>query len=207
MNSINVLMNKFSFSGVFRFLIGILLAQIVTIILVVAAFKTQLEETWIIFTLLVLTTGLLAALLSASIAKHVNIDAIARVKEGFSKEREKIRVCAEKEKTKVIKQSHQQIIKVTSRARSKADFKVGAAFLGLLGMGAMMLFTQLFAIGLLTISTAGGGLAGYLMRARQESLGHKDKTSRQRLSRKQSANMPAIKSKAPIVKQLQKKSN
>lgn len=200
-------MNQFSFLGVFRFLIGIVLAQAVTIILVVAALKTQLEETWGIFALLVLTTGLLAALLSASIANHVKKDAVARVKESFSKEREKIRVRAEKEKTKVIKHSHQQIIKATSRVRSRADLKVGAAFLGLLGLGTMMLFTQLFTIGLLTMSTAGGALAGYLMRARQQSLGHKHKTSQQRLSSKKSADMLAIKSKPPIAEQLQSKSN
>ncbi|MEN8129284.1 MAG: hypothetical protein ABFS45_03630 [Pseudomonadota bacterium] len=200
-------MNQFNFSGVFRFLIGTLLAQIVTIILVIAAFRTSLEETWIIFALLVLTTGLLAALLSASIANHVKKDAIARAKEGFLQERERIRVRAEKEKTKVIKQSHQQIIKATSRVRSKADLKVGAAFLGLLGLGAMMLFTQFITIGLLTLSTAGGALAGYLMRARQESLGHQYKTSQQRLSSKKSADMLAVKSKPPIAEQLPRKLN
>lgn len=166
-------MIRFAFFSLFKFFIGTLLVQGVTVILVVAAMRSQLEETWIIFALLGLTTGFLAALLFASIASHANKDALNKIKENFSQQREKIRLRAEKEKTKVIEKSHRQIIKQTSRARTKADFKTRAAFVGLAGFGALMLFTQFATMGLLTLTTAGGALAGYVFRARQQRLTHK----------------------------------
>ncbi len=166
-------MNRFALLSLFKFLVGTLVVQSVTVILVIAALRTQLEETWIIFVLLGLTTGFLAALLFSSIASHAKKDALSKMKENFSQQREKIRVRAEKEKTKVIEKSHRQIIKQTSRARTKADFKTRATFVGLAGFGALMLFTQFATMGLLTLSTAGGALAGYVFRARQDHLTHK----------------------------------
>lgn len=127
-------------------------------------------------------TGFIASLWFASIASQTRKDAIAHVREGFFREREKIRVRAEKDKTKEIKRSHQQIIKETSRVRSKANFKTGAAFMGLMGIGAVMLFTQFVTVGLLTLSTAGGALVGYGVRVRQNYLSNKRKENQQNIS-------------------------
>jgi len=161
-------MNRFSFINVIKFLFGILLIQAATALLVLSAVKTQLEETWYFFALLALALGVLGAFWFVSITQHASKDAIARTKENFSKEREKIRVQAEKEKNKLIKQGHQQLVKEKSRAQTKASLKLTAAFAGLAGMGALMVFTQFFTIGLLALSTAGGALAGYAVRIRQE---------------------------------------
>lgn len=160
-------MTRFSFFSVLKFLPGILLVQAATGILVVVALKTPLEDTWILFVLLALTTALLVALWFASVADHVKNKAVAQAKHGFVREREKLRVNAEKEKSKVIKQSHQQAAKATNRAQSKANFKTGVALAGVMGLGAIMVFSQLFTLGLITLSTAGGALLGYGVRARQ----------------------------------------
>jgi hypothetical protein len=175
-------MDRFSFSSIFKFLVGILLAQLITVVLVLAGVRMGQQETWIIFSLLVLVTGLLAALWFASIARQARKDAIARVREDFFRQREKIRIRAEREKTKVIKSSHRQIIKETSRVRTKANFKTGAAFLGVMGLGAIMLFTQFVTIGLLTLSTAGGALVGYAVRVRQNYVSNKRKENQRGLS-------------------------
>ena len=172
-------MNRFGFFNVIKFLLGILITQCATVILVVAAYKTRLEDTWIFFVLLALTMSFLAALWFASIANHSRKDAVARTKQSFSREREKIRVQAEKEKHKIIKQSHQQISKEKSRMQTKASLKVRAAFVGLVGMGVLMIFTQFVTVGLLTLSTAGGALAGYLARVRQDYLSQKLKKAQQ----------------------------
>lgn len=197
-------MRQFNFSSVFKFLIGIFLAQAATVILVMAAARTHLEETWIIFALLALMTGFVTALWFASIASHVEKDAVARAKDDFSREREKIRVRAEKEKNKVIKQSHQQIIKETSRVQAKASFKVGAAFVGLLGLGALMLFTQFVTVGLLTLSTAGGALVGYLVRARQDYLNRKQNKAQQAVSKTKPVNIVEAR---PAQPRIESKSN
>jgi len=171
-------MNWLRFTSVFRFFIGTLITQAATVILVIVAIQGPLEETWIVLLLLLLATGLFAALWFASIAKHARRDAVARTKEDFSREREKIRVRAEKEKTKLIKQNHQQIIKETSRVQAKANLKLRAAFVGLLAVGAFMLFTQFMTLGLLTLATAGGALGGYVVRARQDILGRRRSKAR-----------------------------
>jgi mannitol-specific phosphotransferase system IIBC component len=200
-------MIRFAFLSILRFFVGTLLVQGVTVILVVAAMRTHLEETWIIFVLLGLTTGFLAALLFASIASHTQKDALSKLKEHFSEQREKIRLQAEKEKTKVIEKSHRQIIKQTSRARTKADFKTRAAFVGLAGFGALMLFTQFATMGLLALSTAGGALAGYVFRARRDSLAHKQEQDQQVVSHIGPAKRLGIKSADPAVKSIPGKSS
>lgn len=172
-------MDRFSFSSVIKFLVGILLAQIITVVLVLAGVKMGQQETWILFSLLALVTGLIAALWFASVASQVRKDAIARVREDFFRQREKIRLRAEREKTKVIKRSHRQIIKETSRVRTKANLKTSAAFAGVIGLGAIMLFTQFVTVGLLTLSTAGGALVGYGVRVRQNYLSNKRKENQQ----------------------------
>ncbi len=170
-------MMRFSFSGLFKFLTGILLVQIATGILVVVALRTESREMWLLFALLAVTLCLLTAFWFASIISHARRDAVSQVREGFSREREKIRVRAEREKSKVIEKSHQQIIKDRSRTQAKANAKSAALFAGVLALGGIMVFTQFFTFGLLLMTTAGGALAGYLMRSRQIFLSRRQKPS------------------------------
>jgi RsiW-degrading membrane proteinase PrsW (M82 family) len=181
-------MSHFNILSIFKFLLGIILAQGATVILYIAAVKTHVEQNWVLFALLALMVSFFAALWFASMADRVKRDAIAHAKEDFLRQREKIRVRAEQEKSKVIKQSHQQIMKQTGRAQAKASFKVGAALVGLLGFGAIMFFTQFVTVGLLTLSTAGGALVGYGVRARQDYLNRKQKKTHQNLNRPKQIN-------------------
>ena len=168
-------MSWFRVTSAFRFFIGTLIIQAATVILVIVAIQGPLEQTWIVLLLLVLATGFFAALWFASIANHASKEAVARTKENFSRERERIRVRAEAEKTKLIEQSHQQMIKETSRVQAKANLKLRTAFIGLLAVGTFMLFTQFITLGLLALTTAGGALGGYVVRARQDILGRRRK--------------------------------
>ncbi len=160
-----------------KFLPGILVLQLATAALVVAIVKTTHEGYWLTFGLLTLFTSFLTAFWFGSIASHVKKDALLQAQDHFAKEREKIRLKAEKEKTKVIEQSHQKIAKETSRAHAKANFKVGGAFAAALCAGIAMLFVEFVTFGLLTLSTACGGLAGYVLRSRQEKLPRRRQTA------------------------------
>ncbi len=161
-------MFRSNLSLLFKFLVGILLIQGTAALLVYAALKSDHIEVWLLLGALAVVISFLAAFWFASAAGHFRKDALARVRENFSREREQIRVKAEREKTKVIKQSHQEIAKERSRAQNKANFKVGASVATAVGLGALMLLTQFVTIGLLTLTTAGGALGGYLFRARQD---------------------------------------
>jgi hypothetical protein len=159
----------------FRFLPGIILVQAATIALVLMTLKVDQQGFWIAAALMALILGLVTAFWFGSISDHIGKDSLVRVQEKHARDRERLRVKAEKDKTKVIEQSHRQIAKATSRAHAKANFKVGAAFAAAVGAGVLMLFTQFLTIGLLTLTTAGGALVGYGVRARQELAARKKK--------------------------------
>ncbi len=166
-------MRRHGFSGTFQFLIGILLVQAATCAIVVAVMRTDNWEAWLLLILLSLLLGLLTALWFASIAAHANQDATAHLQDKFSREREKIQLRAEQEKSKVLEQSHQRIIKDRDRTQAKANRKIGISFAGVMAIGAFMLFTQFITMGVLVLTTTGGALAGYTFRARQNYLERK----------------------------------
>ncbi|MGY6213950.1 hypothetical protein ACW73L_02220 [Methylolobus aquaticus] len=104
-----------------------------------------------------------------SIAEHIKKDALAELRDGFARDRESLRVSAEAEKRQIVEESHQRIVEETRRAHSKANFKLGAAVTGMVGLAGILLYIELFTLALVTATTAGGALAGYLARARQEA--------------------------------------
>lgn len=151
-----------------RYLPGLLLVQVATVALVLAALQSDNRELWISMAALAVILNLVTALWFGSITSHLKKDAVAKVTEQFSQEREKLRVNAEQQKARLLKKSHDQINKATNRAHARANFKVGAAFTGVIGAGVLMIFTQFMTLGILTLATGGGALAGYLTRLRQD---------------------------------------
>ena len=151
-----------------QFLPGIIIAQLLTGALVYLS-PSITGSNWIILAGILLVLAILIALWFGSIAKHISKDEIIKLTNSFTKEKEKIRVKAEKDKNKIVEETHKKINKETRRTHGKANLKVGAAFAGAAGVGILMLITELLTMGLLTLSTAGGALAGYITRTRQES--------------------------------------
>jgi hypothetical protein len=169
-------MIQISFSGVFKFLAGIVLVQLATGMLVLVGLRTESREIWLLLLLLALTLGLLSAFWFASITQHAKKEATAQVREGFSREREKIRVRAEREKSRLMEKNHQRLIKEKDRYQGRSNLKSGAVFAGVLALGGILAFTQFFTFGLLLMTTAGGALGGYLWRSRRTGLlGRKQK--------------------------------
>ncbi len=152
-----------------KYLPGILIIQAATVAMTLAAMKSGDREIWIAVILLASIIGLVSAFWFASIASHSKKDAVAQVKDEFSKEREKLRVNAERQKTRILRKSHDEIRKETNRAHAKTNFKLGAGFVGIIGAGTFLIFSQLLTLGFLTLGIGGGALGGYLMRMRQES--------------------------------------
>ncbi len=152
-----------------KFLIGILLVQAGTIALFFAVTRTGLENTQLMLTigLLEVLFSVLAAFWFSSIARQRHREELETAKEEHAREREKIRVNAERQKAMIVSKSHKQLLKETRRAHAAANFKVGAAFAGALAFGGVMLYSQFVTFGLLILTTAGGGLAGYLARGKQ----------------------------------------
>ena len=164
-----------------KFLVGIILVQCITIALFFAITRTDLDNTQLILSigLLEILFSVLAAFWFSATARQRYLEELETVKETHAREREKIRVNAERQKSKIVSASQKQILKETRRAHAGASFKVGAAFAGALALGAFMLYTQFVTFGLLILTTAGGGLAGYLARGRQAALARKKKRALQ----------------------------
>ena len=165
-----------------KFLPGIILVQCVTIALFFTVTRAGLDNTQLLLTigLLEILFSVLAAFWFSAMARQRHLDELETVKEGHAREREKIRVNAERQKSKIASDSQQQILKETRRAHAGANSKVGASFAGALALGAFMLYTQFVTFGLLILTTAGGGLAGYLARGRQVALNRKKNLAVQR---------------------------
>ena len=151
-----------------KYLPGILIIQVATVAMTLAAIKSGDQELWLAELLLALIIGLVTAFWFASIASHAKKDALAHAKDTFSKEREKLRVNAERKQTRLIRKSHEEIRKETNRAHARSSFKLGAGFIGIVAAGSLMIFSQFLTLGLLTLAVGGGALGGYLMRVRQE---------------------------------------
>ncbi len=159
-----------------KFWPGIILLQLVTLVLFYLMSELELEidlgasQLWLTIGLVELLFSVLAAFWFASIARQCHQDELETVKEEHAQEREKIRVNAERAKTRIVNKSHKEMLKETRRAHAGANIKVGAAFAGALALGGIMISTQFVTFGLLLLTTAGGGLAGYLARGRQMAL-------------------------------------
>lgn len=152
-----------------RFLPAIILIQLATGALIYALINAPLEgNQFFAIALLGFIMSILAAFWFSSIAGNLNMDSLAKTRDKHALERESLRVNAERQKTRIIKDTHKQINKATNRAHAKANLKVGAMFAAALGAGGLMLFTQFVTIGLLILSTSGGALVGYLTRLKHE---------------------------------------
>jgi hypothetical protein len=189
---------------ILRFLPGIIIIQVATAILVFAFMEVP-GASWLPYVLLAVIASLLTAFWLASIANHLKKDALARMKEESVQEREQLLVTATKEKSRVFEQTHRRIVKETNRAHARANFKVGAAVAGAVGISIGLLSIQFFTIGLLTLLAAGGALTGYVVRAHQNALANRGKTTKKILSRHEPKELIEAKVSEPTPPRLEKK--
>lgn len=160
-------MLRFSLPSLIKFLIGIFLLQAVTVLLVYTAERTNLAETWWLFLSLGLAIGALVAFWFTSLAEGNRHKAESQLKERHFREREAIRVKAEKERAEALKTTAQLVAKARARAASGNMLKTGAIVSGGVGV-ALLMMTQFITVGLLALTTAGGLMLGYGVRARQD---------------------------------------
>jgi hypothetical protein len=151
-----------------KFIPGILLLQVITIALVLIAPADLGNWGWLRLAIPVLIAGFLTAFWFGSIAAYQRKDEISRLKEDHAKERETIRVNAERTKSKLIKQAQRKTIQEVRRKSTRANIKVWLVLAGSIGLGGLLLLTQYMSLGLLTLSTVGGAWGGYMLRNRQE---------------------------------------
>jgi len=160
-------MIPFSLPAFIKFLVGVLLLQGATALLVMTVQDADLHRSgWLVVALGILI-GVIAALWFSAISSHASQHSFVRASEKFNRQRDYLRRQAEKEKTKEIKDGHRQVLRETRRVRNRSTVKLGVAMAGIAGLGVLLLFTQFMTLGLLAVSATGGALLGYGVRARQ----------------------------------------
>jgi hypothetical protein len=160
-------MTPISLTAFIKFLTGIFLLQGATALLLMMAQDANLQQSGWLIGLLGILIGVIAALWFSTISSHASQHSLIRASEKYNRQRDRIRRQAEKEKTREIRNSHQQVLKETRRLQSRSTLKLGAAMTGIAGLGVILLFTQFMTLGLLAVSATGGALLGYGIRARQ----------------------------------------
>ena len=151
-----------------KFIPGILILQAITIALVLIAPEDPANWGWLRLTIPVLIAGCLTAFWFGSIAAHQRRNEISRLKEHHAKERETIRVNAERAKTRLVRKTQRQTEQATRRSARQANIKIGLAGAGVAAVGGVLVLTQFFSLGVLMLTAAGGALGGYMLRVRQE---------------------------------------
>lgn len=151
-----------------KFLLGIFLVQSITVVLLFLAPEIIDWIDMLRLGLPLLFVAVVVAFWFSSISAHAKKDAIYRAKEQHNKEREKLQLNAQRAKTRVIKQAQKDIAREAKTAHAKANFKVGAAFAGAIGVGGLFVMAQMFTTGLLILSAAGGVVGGYYWRGKRE---------------------------------------
>jgi len=152
---------------VLKFLLGIILVQFITAVLIYIS-PINLEDTTSLLRLIVplFFMALMVAFWFSSLASHERKDSEYKMKKEFASERETLKLKAERDKIKVVKQAQKDIAKEATITHAKANFKVGAAFAGVM-VGALFIFAQLITAGLLTMTAAGGVIGGYYWRGKR----------------------------------------
>ena len=159
-------MLRFSVPSLIKFLVGLLLVQGVTVLLVYTAERSDPTQTWWLFLAIGIAVSVLVALWFTSLAEGHRRKAESKLKERHYREREAIRTKLEKEKAKAVKSTEREAARARARAASGNMLKTGALVAG--GVGVVLMMTQFVTVGLLSLTTAGGLMLGYGVRARQD---------------------------------------
>lgn len=181
-----------------KFLPGILLLQIITISLFLLAPQGLSGWEWLRLLIPLGIVALLIAFWFGSLAQQLSKDAVIKLKESHAKEREKIKVNAERAKTRLLKQTQKETTQEIRKQTTKANMKVGAALAGVAAFGGLLLLTQFITLGITLMATAGGALGGYVMRIKHE---------RQKLITQENQSAGAMTTKAPAQSIEKKRSN
>ena len=156
-----------------RFLPGVLLLQLATLVLLWFNLSSgsdlpMVPDTPMLLQVLLpcVLLGLLSAFWFSALAKQANERALGKLKDTHARERQKIEVRAERDKTRMVEQTQKEIKKETRRVNTKANVKVGLSLMGVAVAGVVMIITELITMGMMTLTTAGGALGGYLFRGK-----------------------------------------
>jgi hypothetical protein len=153
-----------------RFLV-VLLVQGATALLVITALRSDQWEVRLLLGGLAVTVGVLAAAGLAALSRAASQQALARAREGFSREREALRVKAERDRSRMAQEGYRRAQRERVRLQGRSGLRLGVSAAGVIGLGVVLLFSQMVSLGVLALTAGGAAVGGYLLRARQDGRG------------------------------------
>ncbi len=156
-----------------RYLPGIFLIQVISVVLAyLHGFQFGAMGIKAVLQLLVpmLVLGVTTALWFDHIGRARAQRHVEKLKESHAKDREKLHKQTEKEKDRVRAEAQKAIRRESRRVNTKANLKTFLSLAVAGGAGLLLLFTELFTLGMMTLMTASGAMGGYLWRASRESV-------------------------------------
>lgn len=159
-------------TALLKFFVGILLVQAATALLTyVAVTGGKLAETGWLFASVAGLLGVLVALWFGSLLDQAAKQSTHKIKERHAREREKLKVQAEKQRNREARTQERRLADARKKADRSGGMRTGIVISGAVGLGAVLVLAQFMTLGLLTLTTAGGAALGYGVRMRQEKLG------------------------------------
>ncbi len=153
-----------------RYFTGLVLVQIAIAAFVTLNPLSNPLENMLLTGFIIVLLSTVATLWFNTITKHQIDKHIAAHREQFATEREEIKLSAEREQKKLLKKTHKEIEAERRKQRNRANLKIGGTIAIAGGFGVIMLMSQFFTLGLLSLTTAGGAVGGYLARSRRDQL-------------------------------------
>jgi membrane protein implicated in regulation of membrane protease activity len=153
--------------SMFRFFPGLILIQAIAIAMMMFVVDISQPLAWFKVGGVLAVITLTVSFWFDALAKQLGKDAVATLNQQYAKERERIKVNAEREKSRVVQASEKKHAREAAKVQSRANMKVGASLSGAVGFGVLMLITEFITLGMLTLFTAGGAMSGYLLRGKQ----------------------------------------
>ena len=150
-----------------KFIFGIILVQFTTAVLVYLAPNELTTQSIAQISIPLIFIAVLIGFWFNSLSSHSKKDALYKAEGDFAKEKEKIKVKAQKENIKTMKEAQQEIVQEATKTHAKANFKVGASFAGVLAIGGLFVLAQMVTAGLLVMTATGGVLGGYYWRGKR----------------------------------------
>jgi diadenosine tetraphosphate (Ap4A) HIT family hydrolase len=151
-----------------RFLLVTVLVQGLTAAQLLMAWRWEQPQARLALAAFAASTALLATLWLASLATHAARESTARASARLALERERAQARAESERVKLLADGERRVARERRRADARANRKALMGGVGLAAVGAVMVLSQFVTLGLLALSSAAGGVGGYLLRARQD---------------------------------------
>ncbi len=140
-----------------RFLVGILVAQAATFVLF-----------WLEGVRLEAGSALRIAVASLFVAVAVAFWFGALARAIGAAERERWRLYAEREKGRAHRKAQRQIMRESRKAQTGANFKIAAAFTGVVALGIFFMMAQMVTTGMLLLVAGSATAGGYYLRMRRE---------------------------------------